>query len=81
MHDFDSKWPPDHNSFTYYLYIRLMTSLINIFFYLQNTNGHTTIRHEQMVSVEAAPPGLGQPKNELVMSSSKASEGYIPQHR
>ena len=20
MHDFDSKWPPVHNSFTYYLY-------------------------------------------------------------
>ena len=22
MHDFDSKWPPVHNSFTYYLYLR-----------------------------------------------------------
>ena len=57
-----------------------MTNMINIFFYLQYINGQGA-RQEEMVSVEAALSGLAQPKNELVMSRSKASEGYIPQQR
>ena len=32
MHDFDSKWPPVHNPFTYYLYIK------NVLVYVQKLN-------------------------------------------